>query len=169
MVKLLGSLLSIVAIILFFVFSAFFSDSKIMSQDQAEKIRNITYNLSAHLNGKSKSISIIKESMLYDSHPSLDILGRDNDMKFNTWLAAVSGIMAQISWDEFSIQDLESHIKAVEINVTSPFEGGINKAKLQWLVNLNSEASELVYIEVNGEPKSIFSGLIAMESWRINY
>lgn len=166
MVKLLGSLLSIVAIILFFAFS----DSKIIPQDQAEKIRNITYNLSAHLNGKSKAISIIKESMLYDSHPSLDILGRDNDMKFNTWLAAVSGIMAKISWDEFSIQDLESHIKAVEINVTSPFEGGgINKAKLQWLVNLNSEASELVYIEVNGEPKSIFSGLIAMESWRINY
>jgi len=98
----------------------------------------------------NKAIPIVQNSMTEDG------------TTIKQWVARIAGPTGKVVWDEFHPTNQPSHVLAVNAEITRSIGQGGKLAKLQWVVNLDTDFSEMRSIEINGKPRSIILGVIEL-------
>lgn len=101
----------------------------------------------------NKAIPIVQNSMTEDG------------TTIKQWVARIAGSTGKVVWDEFHPTNQPTHVRVVNAEIIRSIGQVDKKVKLQWIVNLDTDFSEMRSIEINGKPSSIILGVIELSLW----
>ena len=136
-----------------------------VTDDKKIKFENLTFNYSPEdIADKAYSlIDKIKLALFPSNAVSIVKGGRiDDELNIDEWVSGIVGIRGKLNWKEFNPEDHDSRIKIVQLDMAR--EDGRN-AKIQWEVNTDTKFYNIKYIELNGEEKSVLTGVLELELW----
>lgn len=142
------------------------TDFKI-TNDRKIRFDSLTFNFSPEdiANKAYNIIDSIKSGLLTPNAVSIVKSGKiDETLNIDEWVSGLVGIRGKLNWKEFNPEDHDSRIKIVQLDMVR--EDGRN-AKIQWEVNTDTKFYNIKYIELNGEEKSVLTGVMELELWPV--
>lgn len=153
-----GILISFLVFILFVFFAPDDKlEFKIEGTNQEVNLKNIKSNLIQVLGLSSPAVSIVKNSKILE--------GYGVDLTVEQWLSSAIGVRGSLRWHVFTSNSYGKDVRVVDAYLERDPNGSEETARIQWLVNVNTNVVELNAVELNNKGVSLLSGLVKIERW----